>query len=285
MKKTRKVTFIVLVCLLVFLGGGLIIRQGIRQAQSEKYVQSQTPTLFIHGYGSSYKAEKQMVNAAVNTGVTNNVIRANVNKKGVVTLQGKFISTAINPIVEVNFADNKLIDYQRSGQWLKNVILKLQKTYQIKKFNVVAHSMGNMALEYYMLKNASNKNLPQLQKQVNIAGPFNGVIGWKGTPKKYTLNSQGKPSTMTTSYQDLTKLRKTYPKNQVKVLNIYGNLEDGSNSDGVVSINSARSLEFLIRNRAKTYETLEIFGKKAQHSQLHNNAQVNKALIKFLWKK
>ena len=37
--------------------------------------------------------------------------------------------------------------------------------------------------------------------------------------------------------------------------------------------------------RAKSYRVLKITGKDAQHSKLHNNAQVDKALINFLWGK
>ncbi|QLL69044.1 alpha/beta hydrolase [Lactobacillus johnsonii] len=34
-----------------------------------------------------------------------------------------------------------------------------------------------------------------------------------------------------------------------------------------------------------TYRVLKINGKNAQHSKLHENSQVDKALIKFVWNK
>ena len=46
-----------------------------------------------------------------------------------------------------------------------------------KKFNVVGHSMGNMSIMFYLLNYGGDKNLPQIQKQVDIAGHFNGILG------------------------------------------------------------------------------------------------------------
>ena len=36
--------------------------------------------------------------------------------------------------------------------------------------------------------------------------------------------------------------------------------------------------------RAKSYREVEIKGKNAQHSKLHENKEVDKLLIDFLWK-
>ena len=48
---------------------------------------------------------------------------------------------------------------------------------------------------------------------------------------------------------------------------------------------SSLSLKYLVANRAKYYHGIEINGRNAQHSRLHNNSQVDKVLIKFLWDK
>ncbi len=48
---------------------------------------------------------------------------------------------------------------------------------------------------------------------------------------------------------------------------------------------SSLSLKYLVANRAKYYHVVEIKGRNAQHSRLHNNSQVDKVLIKFLWDK
>ena len=48
---------------------------------------------------------------------------------------------------------------------------------------------------------------------------------------------------------------------------------------------SSLSLKYLVANRAKYHRVVEIKGRNAQHSRLHNNSQVDKILIKFLWDK
>ena len=120
----------------------------------QKYVQSTTPTLFFHGYGSSANAERHMTNAAKKAGVTKTVIRANVDRNGAVTLGGDIPKGAINPIVEVNYEDNRNpIDV---GRYAKAVVSKLQEKYGFTKMNMVGHSLGNMSILYYLLEQAQN---------------------------------------------------------------------------------------------------------------------------------
>ncbi len=94
----------------------------------------------------------------------------------------------------------------------------------------------------------------------------------------------GEPQRQDATYKPLLKLRSTFPTN-TRVLNIYGDKEDGSHSDGDVPVNSAKSLKYLVSGRAKSYREVEIKGANAQHSTLHNNSQVNWELINFLWRK
>ena len=47
---------------------------------------------------------------------------------------------------------------------------------------------------------------------------------------------------------------------------------------------SAQSYKYLINGRAKSYREVEIKGKNAQHSKLHENKEVDQLLIDFLWK-
>ena len=94
----------------------------------------------------------------------------------------------------------------------------------------------------------------------------------------------GEPQRQDATYKPLLKLRSTFPTN-TRVLNIYGDKEDGSHSDGDVPVNSAKSLKYVDSGRAKSYREVEIKGANAQHSTLHNNSQVNWELINFLWRK
>lgn len=241
-----------------------------------------TPTIFLHGWGSSSNAEEQMTTYIHNRGISDSKIIADVNPKGQVTLHGNIPNNAKNPLVEVNFENNRNKNYKEDGTWLKNVILALQKNYHIKKFNVVAHSMGNMALMYYLLANGSNKKLPQLQKQVDIAGHFDGILHMN-QPSELTIDKNGCPNKMIGDYKKLLPLRNNFPK-QIKVLNIMGNYKNRHNDEDV-SNTSSMTLRYLVSKRAKSYQEKIITGKKAQHSQLHESFKVDHMLVKFLWNK
>lgn len=262
--------------------GSWLVRQRTA-AESQRYVQTTTPTLFLHGWGSSYHAEEHMTNAAKQAGVTDTIIRADVDRQGRVTLIGTIPAKAKNPIVEVGYADNKNTQYHTDGRWLRNVLTTLQTKYRITKFNVVGHSMGNMAIAFYLLDNAANTRLPQLQKQVDIAGHFNGILGINDVPNRMKLRKTGQPTVMDADYKELLGLRTKYPRDQVDVLNIYGDKNDGTHSDGDVSNASSQSLRYLIAARAKSYQEKKIVGPDAQHSKLHENPEVDRLLIKFLW--
>ncbi|MDE7049716.1 MAG: alpha/beta hydrolase [Lactobacillus sp.] len=255
---------------------------------SKKVAITSTPTLFFHGGGSSYHAEEHMVDAAKRAGVTKSVIRAEVSKTGKVTLVGTWNKGAKNPICEVNYENNRQLNFNKHGEYATNVVKALQKKYGIKKINMVGHSLGNISIIYYMLQNGDKKHMPQIQKQVDIAGHFAGLT-FDGIPKSIKqpkgmkLSSNGKPNKMNPTYKQMTKVRSLYNKKHVKVLNIIGDL--GNRSDGRVDNISSLSLQYLIGSGHSTYRVLKVDGRYAQHSKLHENAEVDRALIKFLWNK
>lgn len=247
------------------------------------YVSSPVPTLFFHGWGGSYHSEEQMANYAKDKHITNTIIRADVSKKGKITLIGRINNNSRNPIVEVNYLNNKNGNYFQNARFMKRLVVLLQRKYRIKQFNVVGHSMGNMTIAYYLLKYSDDKSLPKINKQVDIAGHYNGILGMNDEPNKMKLDSEGKPYKMDSDYRQLLKLRKIYPYRQISVLNIYGDKGDGTHSDGSVSNASSKSLKYLVHDRAKSYREVKIVGPQAQHSKLHENKQVDKILVDFLW--
>lgn len=262
----------------------LIYNRQTKGLNSRDYIQSSTPTLFFHGYGSSANAEKHMVEAARQAGVTQTIVTATVDRHAQVTLKGEIPKDAINPIVMVEFEDNRNPDYSQDGEYAAAVVRELQARYGFKKMNFVAHSMGNMSILFYLLEHAQNEELPQLQKQVNIANHVNGLEGMD-LPANLTIldNHTGQPSAMSDSYQKLLGLREIYPQDQVDVLNIYGDFKN--QSDGSVLNVSSRSLKYLVIDNAKSYQEKRVTGPLAQHSQLHENPEVDRLLIDFLWGK
>ena len=143
--------------------------------------------------------------------------------------------------------------------------------------------MGNLEIINYINENTGNRKLPRVDHLVAIAGHYNGLVGQK-TAKSPVNQQTGEPERQDATIKPLLTLRQTFPTN-TRVLNIYGDKEDGSHSDGDVPVNSAKSLKYIINGRAKSYREVEITGANAQHSKLHNNAQVNRELINFLWRK
>lgn len=273
-------TFLFIVLITLF----LVSKLQTRELNSRDYIQSRTPTLFFHGYGSSANAEKHMVEAARQAGVTQSIIIATVDSHAQVTLKGDIPKDAINPIVMVEFKDNRNPNYAQDGEYVAAVVRKLQAKYAFKKMNFVAHSMGNMSILFYLLEHAQNEELPQLEKQVNIANHVNGLEGMD-LPASLTIldNHTGQPSAMSDSYQKLLGLREIYPQDQVDVLNIYGDFKN--QSDGSVLNVSSRSLKYLVIDNAKSYQEKRVTGPLAQHSQLHENPEVDRLLIDFLWGK
>ena len=273
-------TFLFVVLITLF----LVSKLQTRELNSSDYIQSRTPTLFFHGYGSSANAEKHMVEAARQAGVTQTIITATVDSHAQVTLKGDIPKDAVNPIVMVEFTDNRNANYAQVGEYASAVVRELQARYSFKKMNFVAHSMGNMSILFYLLEHAQNEELPQLQKQVNIANHVNGLEGMDLPANLTILDSKtGEPSAMSDSYQKLLGLREIYPQDQVDVLNIYGDLKN--ESDGSVLNVSSRSLKYLVIDNAKSYQEKRVTGPLAQHSQLHENPEVDRLLIDFLWGK
>ncbi|WP_238727756.1 alpha/beta hydrolase [Lactobacillus delbrueckii] len=65
-------------------------------------------------------------------------------------------------------------------------------------------------------------------------------------------HKNGKPIHMNDNYKRQLVLRKLYP--HAKVLNVYGDLEDGSHSDGRVKNSSSKSLRYLVSPKVKSYK-------------------------------
>lgn len=258
---------------------------GIEGQASTHYVNSTTPTFFFHGSGSSYHAEQYMTNAAKRAGVTKTIVIANVNQHNQVTFRGHINKNAVNPIIEVNHQVRPLRptpgNMKKGAAYAYDVVHAAQKQWHFKTMNIVAHSAGNIDVLYMLMDHA--KQLPQLKKQVAIAAHVNGFIHG-GYPAGSKVANNGLPSKEDPNFTRMKPLRNRYPRG-VKVLNIYGDLNDGTHSDSVVPVNSARTLKYLVGKHAASYQEKEFFGPNARHSKLHHNPKVNRVLIRFLWAK
>ncbi|WP_182472288.1 alpha/beta hydrolase [Staphylococcus chromogenes] len=255
------------------------------EQNKKQYVQEPTPTLFLHGYGGTKNSMKYLINQAEARGVTKYIVVAHVSRDGEVTFDGKISKGATNPIVQIVLDDNTQGDLNENALWIRQVLEKLQKDYHVKQFNFVAHSMGNVSFAQYMIDYGRDASLPQLKKEVNLAGTFNGVLGMNEEVNEIQVDRNGKPSHMNPPYQEFMQLKSIYKDKNIDVLNMYGDLLDGTHSDGRVSNSSSKSLKYLLGDSPKSYQEVKYEGKEAQHSALHENEEVAQQMIRFLWEK
>ncbi len=271
-----------------------------QQRENEReYVNSNVPTLFLHGWSGSLKSEREMASATELTGAASRRMIIRVRATGKIKVTGTIKKWMRNPIIMVRMDNNRAGEIQYA-EWLTKVCQLLKKKYHINQLNFVGHSMGAYAVVYYNLLNGNRSDLPRTNKLCLIAGPYDGIMNnhksnqpisgplvnlWDDNPNENRLLPTGRPKLIHPEYRLLYRHRENFP-HQARVLNIYGNLGDGSNSDGVVTNTSALSLGYVLRGHVNFYQTFEAFGPKAQHSALHNNnIAVNKILTEFLWAK
>lgn len=281
MRTFKKIIFSLIISLMIFTLVGCQSKSN-NSSNYQSNDKKQVATLFMHGYGGTNNSEKYMVNQ-VRKSVTKDVVTLYVLSNGEVQFSGKISKKSKNPIIKILFEDNKNGDIMQNAQNIKNVLTKMKSKYNIDNYNFVAHSMGNLSFAYFMKYYGNDKQLPQLQKEVNIGGTYNGVLNLNEKVNEITVDKDGKPSKMNVDYEKLLGLKDVYKNKNIEVLNIYGDLKDGTHSDGRVSNSSSRSLKYLLGNSPKTYKESEYKGEKAQHSALHHNKEVSDEIINFLW--
>ncbi|KRL02863.1 hypothetical protein FC81_GL000353 [Liquorilactobacillus capillatus DSM 19910] len=237
------------------------------------------PVLFIHGYAGNRFSFGLMIRRfeKKNWGLKAAVIK--VSADGKIKVQG---NPAIKgALVQVLFEDNRAaLDEQVT--WLKDILKKLAEDYALKDVVVVAHSMGAVSVLNYLTRYGDKKALPLVSKLVTLGAPYNDVEPGKTAKKieRSPLSAQG-PLYPSAGYQRLKRWRmKISP--QTKFLNIIGDTGVGQ-SDGAVSISSARSLRYLLDKRV--YNEIIVTGKKATHRRLHENHVVDLKIKKFLSQK
>ncbi|MFD1392648.1 alpha/beta hydrolase [Lacticaseibacillus jixianensis] len=246
-------------------------------------IQRQVPTLYLHGHRSGPRAMAAFIKTAQAEDHATSVLTATVNNDGAVKLHGRWPVASHRPLIKVVFKNNRTLRYGKISDWLAAVITTLQHRYHIRRFNIVAHSLGNAAVLFYELRYGQYTQLPQLQKYVAIAGNFDGVPGVHRPRAAHRMGPGGKPPWMAPAYLQAMHMRSHFPKYQVSVLNIYGDLGDGRHWDGKVNNVSSRSLRYLLGSRLRSYEALEFTGPLAQHRLLRTNPAVIQATDHFLW--
>ncbi|MFC6182151.1 alpha/beta hydrolase [Lactiplantibacillus daowaiensis] len=250
------------------------------QQPKSAYVTSSRPTFYVHGFQGSAQSTNTLIKHAEKTAHAHKVYVATVSTSGQVTLSGNWSAKTRNPIIQVVFKNN-LAQYDQQSAWLAKVITTVQQAHHFSSYNIVAHSAGCVAsVNMLMTKQASD--FPTINKLVTIAGPFDGVVGEDDVANQNSFLASGEPKYLHAAYELLAAKRANFP-NGVHLLNVVGNLDDGTNSDSLVTNVSARSIKYLTRGHQVVYTEKDFHGKHAQHSQLHENAKVALTIDRYLW--
>ncbi len=269
----------ILITLLV-IGGMLGATTSLAHA---KTTAQPVPTIFIHGLQGSHKSTDSMIAAAEKQKGAKKVLTINVAADGTLQVTGQYSKKVRRPLIQINF-ENNTASIATQTQWLMTILQDLKRNDGVKKYNVVAHSAGNITL--FETVTAHHQTLPTLNKYVILAGPFNGVIGMNDEPNQNKLLAHDRPQTFYPanswypSYRQLLKDAQHFPKH-VKILNIYSDLGDGTHSDGQVTVQSEQSVNYLLRGRKVQLKNVKMTG--LTHSGLHQSTRVNRLWIKFLW--
>jgi uncharacterized alpha/beta hydrolase family protein len=261
--------------LLLFCGLAGAFSQPVHAASKTKPL----VTLYLHGAHGTKRSMTPLVKAA-QWDTNASVITAKVNHSGQVKFAGHWRASAKQRLVKVVFANNRTRNYDTIATWLHTVLLGLQQNYNVRQFNVVAHSLGNAGLVFYELKYGQDKQLPQLKKYVAIAGNFDGIPGKHRGQHANWLTPSGKPAWLAPDYQFALKHRQAFPRG-VKVLNLFSDHHD--HQDGKVLNASSQSLGYLLRGRLASYHTHTFYGKHATHSGLRKSWKVADMVDHYLF--
>ncbi|GAA6114068.1 alpha/beta hydrolase [Apilactobacillus apinorum] len=288
MSKTAKTNVILIIATVIvaFFAIFFAIRSdNLLMSKSDKSVVN-TPTLFVHGLGGSIKSTDHLATIASRDGGQRSLI-IYVDKNGQIQHKGKIKSSARKPIIQVIF-QRKFTSVNKQVSWFHEILQILRAQYGFTTYNVVGHSTGAVTALDTAAKYNNDSDMPKLQKFVSIAGPYDGIMKLSNNGVDNYVNSKGQPSVYSEenkwfpSYQTLINDCKNFPKN-VSVLNIYGNDNRKNDSDGVVSVASAKSLKYLVAKRVKNYDEIPVTGTNGQHSRLHHNIFVDHIIARFLF--
>ncbi|RRK10713.1 alpha/beta hydrolase [Lactiplantibacillus garii] len=249
---------------------------------SNQYQKSNTATVFLHGYNGGAYSTNYLINQAEKAGAAQKALVVHVYKNGVMAFKGYWQKSIQNPMVQIVFQDSHATQ-KTQIYWLHQALVQLKAKYGVQKYNAVGHSLGSNDIVNQALKYGKDRKLPTLNKIVTIAGPFDGLTGYLNAETESQVKQlAAKPVRFTRHFSEMLKYRKNFPQN-VQLLNVVGDTNDGYNNDGYVGVASARSVRYLLRNKLAKYREEFYSGANAAHCSLNKNPKVAQAMISFLW--
>lgn len=237
-------------------------------------------TLFIPGYAGNRFSFGGMLARFVAGGIANKSLVVMIDRHNQPHVTGQL--DPYRPMVQLIFATPR-VAVRQQAEGVLAVVQYLIAHEHVQTMNLVAHSMGGVVLFQYLTTAAKRVNLPEVRKVVTIGAPFNdSEVGQNTYPiENHPLTASG-PTQTTPVYNYFLRTLQRLP-NTISYLNIAGNIGDSVQSDGAVALNSALSLRFLLRPAIDQYQEFVVHGKNARHSRLHENYEVDRQIVQFLY--
>ncbi|MGY3777846.1 alpha/beta fold hydrolase [Isobaculum melis] len=244
----------------------------------EEVIDSNIPTVFMHGYAGTKNSLGKMIERFDESGVATKGLILTMKKDGTIEATGELDTTKKNPTIQFIYEDSR-VSVEDNILWLVDLMKELKSNYGIETIHFVGHSLGGVAGLYYLEEHASDAHFPHIQKFVAIGSPFNGLYIADDGVSPYDFGPTG-PQTETERFTFFKENKEKIPAD-THILNIAGDVEDGTKSDESVAVSSALSIRFMLN--PQHYQEKVFYGAKAQHSALHENDQVDAEVLKFLW--
>lgn len=287
--KNKKHYLLMTVCLLIFFAGCASKEASKNEdpqaakdsSTSETTHQTSIPTLFVHGYSGGNNSFGRMIKRMKKNDLTEKELVLTVSVDGTVQAKGKLTGKENNPSIQVLFEDNKNNEWNQA-EWIKNCITYIRDNYGVTQVNLVGNSMGGASSLRYLTTFGNDKNLPKINKFVGIAAPFNNFVELSNGETIDEIINNG-PTVESERYTDYVNGIEKVSKD-MKVMIIAGDVEDGSLSDEAVPVADALSVVSLFKTHRNEVQEKIFYGQTAQHSQLHENREVDQLVADFLWK-
>ena len=245
-----------------------------------------TPTLFVHGYQGGPASFGGMLQRFAQKDWVSNEMVLTISPDGTVSTEGQLSKEAVNPTIQVLFADNQNNEWNQA-EWIRQALLYLKKA-GVDQVNLVGHSMGGVSGFRYLTTfgemsttDGIDPALPKVAKFIAIGAPFNEFIDTSSQQTVADLLSKG-PTEKSPRYQEFQGLIKE-SNHPLSIELIAGQLSDEDLSDGTVPTTSALAINRLLTANGYTVTEKIIEGSQAQHSQLHENQEVDEEIAAFLW--
>lgn len=263
----------------------LFLATPVKAAGPGKQNTAPIPTVFVHGLKGSAKSTNGMISyfshryygaARVQT--------INIEPDGELNVQGEY-QEIDHPLIQINFV-NRNASIPQDNIWLAKALHYIKIKDGVDRYYAVGHSAGCVTL--LQTEMLSRKQLPIMEKFVSVAGCYNGLLNENDFSHAVHLDDHYRPDhwyqadSQYPAFKTLVRQAKYFPKD-VQVLNIYGDLGNGTNSDGKVTTQSALSLNYILRHQILKVQNVRFTGPLYKHSGLRKSPAVYQCIGTFLW--